>query len=56
MSFGIPQFFTNSGSDNRLVLPNPRLKVRSATGATPLAVVNVAQGPISADSDTRERK
>ena len=56
MSFGIHRFFSNSESGNRSTVQNPRLIVRSASAATPLAVVNVAQGLIAADTGTRKRK
>ena len=56
MSFGIHRFFSNSESGNRSTVQNPRLIVRSATAATPLAVVNVAQGLIAADTRTGTRK
>ena len=56
MSFGIYRFFSNSESGNLSTVQNPRLIVRSASAATPLAVVNVAQGLIAADTRTGTRK
>ena len=56
MSFVIHRLFSNSESGNLSTVQNPRLIVRSATAATPLAVVNVAQGLIVADTRTETRR